>query len=84
MQRQIQRAVAQIAISGGSETGLSGAAQGAFRDCVERDNATAADRRSPTIHAAVARATSVDSKAFDYLTSPAVENPHLAMLFKNL
>ena len=78
LQRQIQRAVAAILISRGSETGLSGAEQGAFLDRVERGNATAKDRRSPTFRAAVARVTSVDSEAFDNLTSLAVENSHLA------
>ena len=46
VKRPIQRAVAAILISRGSETGLFGAEQDAFPDHVERGNATAEDRRS--------------------------------------
>ena len=78
VQRQIQRAVAAVLISRGSETGVSGAEQDAFLDRAEQGNVTAEDRRSPTFRAAGARVTSVDSEVFDYLTSLAVENSHLA------
>ena len=57
VQRQIQRAVAAILISRGSETGLFGAEQDALLDRVERVNATAEDRSSPTFRVAVARIT---------------------------
>ena len=80
--RQIKRAVAEILISSGSETELSGAEQGAFLDRAERGNATAEDRRSLTFRAAVARVTSVDREVFDYLTSLAVENSHLATVLQ--
>mmetsp|Transcript_33736 Transcript_33736/g.76286 ORF Transcript_33736/g.76286 Transcript_33736/m.76286 type:complete len:108 (-) Transcript_33736:259-582(-) len=75
---QIKRAVAEILISYGSETGLFGAEL----DRVERGNATAKDRMSPTFRAAVARVTSVDREVFDYLTSLAVEDSNLASVFK--
>ena len=52
-----------------SETGLSGAEQDAFLVRVERGNATADDRRSPTFRAAVARVTSVDRGVFDFLVA---------------
>jgi len=82
VQRQIKRAVAEILISSDSETGLSGAELDAFLVRVERGNATAEDRRSPIFRAAVARATSVDCEVFDYLTSLAVEDSHLASILK--
>ena len=51
-------------------------------DRAERGSATAEDRRYPTFRAAVARVTSVDSEVFYYLTSPVIENPHLATVLK--
>ena len=78
---QIKRAVAKILISSGSESGLSGAEQGAFLDRFERGDATAEGRGSPTFRAAVARVKSVDREVFDYLTSLAVKGSPLGTVF---